>query len=204
MYINGLFIVVKKWILFLLIFVLRTDLMLWNCSIYCIMMLLKSFEEIELVGVVAMFDVSQMFFLNCKKKGQLALFSLFFYEEMEKSDIFMLQLVNGIQDSCRDIDLKLVQFLKFEDFDESAHLALSFAGYLVSIGKSMTLPCSDTDNSDRDINKLTELIDKIILQERLMEIFIIIEEICNCSENTIQGICDVLKSGFLEYFLVPF
>ncbi|EMR08751.1 hypothetical protein PNEG_02924 [Pneumocystis murina B123] len=102
-------------------------------------------------------------------------------------------------------DLKLAQSLKFKDFDKSTHLALSCANCLVSIGKSMTSPhLVDTDNSNKHISNSADLINKIILQQRLMEIFIIIEEICNCSEDAIQSICDVLKSGFLEYFFGSF
>ncbi|QSL66785.1 hypothetical protein MERGE_001171 [Pneumocystis wakefieldiae] len=117
-------------------------------------------------------------------------------EQMEPLDILIQKIIE---------DLRLAQSLKFEDFDKSTQLALSCANCLVSIGKSMTSShLVDADNFDKHISNSTDLTNKIILQQRLMEIFIIIEEICNCSEDAIQSICDVLKSGFLEYFFGSF
>ncbi|KAG5518748.1 hypothetical protein PMAC_002717 [Pneumocystis sp. 'macacae'] len=112
-------------------------------------------------------------------------------EQMEPLNILIQKIIE---------DLELARSFKFEDFDKSVNLALSCINCLAFIGKSLvSCTVTDTCNHGKCNSNLSVENNKFVADD-LMKIFFIAEEICNNSEEITQCICDVFKSGFLEYF----
>ncbi|KAG4305484.1 hypothetical protein PORY_001040 [Pneumocystis oryctolagi] len=107
-------------------------------------------------------------------------------EQIEPLDILIQKIVQ---------DLELAQSLRFKHYDKSVNLTLSCINCMTFIGKSLNSDTMvDKYNSTKLNNNLIHLTDNKFITTRLMEIFLVAEEIYNIENNI-----DVLKFILYEF-----